>query len=62
MARVFSERDPLFTRSTIDRIHEEIAAYDFSGDLGYFKDVYLGYRSLNGLGFERIYYESTPST
>jgi hypothetical protein len=59
---ILTERDPLFAGSTIERIYEEIAGYEFSGDLGYFKDVYLGYRLLNGLRFQRIYYESTRAT
>lgn len=59
---ILTERDPLFAGSTIERIYEGIAGYEFSGDLGYFKDVYLGYRLLNGLRFQRIYTGSLPST
>jgi hypothetical protein len=59
---ILTERDPLFTGSTIERIQEELTAHDFSADLGCFKHVYLGYRSLGGLRFEPIRYKSTRST
>ena len=58
---ILTERDPLFTGCTIERIQAELAVYDFSGDLGYFKDVYFGYRSLSGVRFERTRYKSTRS-
>jgi hypothetical protein len=38
---ILTERDPLFTGSTVERIYKEIAADEFSGDLGYFSDVYF---------------------
>ena len=59
---VLTERDPLFTRSTIAQIQKEAAAYDLSFDLGFFKDAYLGYRSLAGLRFERVYSKLTKAT
>jgi hypothetical protein len=59
---ILTERDPLFTGSTIKCIHEELTAYDFSADLGCFEHVYLGYRSIGGLRFESIRYKSPRST
>lgn len=54
---ILTERDAVFSGSTVERIQEKVGSYDFSGDRGYFKEVYLGYRSLIGLRFERIYYK-----
>jgi hypothetical protein len=59
---ILTERDPLFTGSTFERIQEELTAHDFSADLGCFEHVYLGYRSFGGLRFEPIRYKSPRST
>ena len=59
---VLTERDPLFTGSTFERIQEELTAHDFSADLGCFEHVYFGYRSFGGLRFEPIRYKSPRST
>ncbi len=59
---ILTERDALFTGSTIERIQEKLTAHNFSADLGCFKHVYLGYRSFGRLRFEPVRYKSPRST
>ncbi len=54
---LLTERDPLFSESTMECIRERLREHNFSKDRGYFKEAYIGYRlSLReNLFFERIY-------
>lgn len=51
---LITERDPLFSQSTLETIKMEIKQYDFQNDLGYFEKIYLGIRSRDGLFFVNL--------
>lgn len=56
---ILTERDALFDSSTMDAITEavlDLIDYDFfSKDRGYFQCAYVGYRSIRGQVFQKIY-------
>jgi len=55
---VLTERDPLFDQSTWDCISTELDSCSFEHDKGYFKEVFLGYRSMGGLAFIEVKYRN----
>ena len=56
---ILNERDALFNQSTLDCILTEFKSCTFEYDKGYFKKVFLGYRSTGGLAFIDMEYQNS---
>ena len=54
---ILTERDPLFSQSTWDVISTDVNSFTFEDDKGYFKNVFLGYRSMGRLDFIDVLYK-----
>jgi len=53
---ILTERDPLFNQSTWDCITEKLKSCSFEADRGHFKNIFLGYRSMEGISFIEVNY------
>lgn len=59
---ILTERDPLFDQSTWDCIIEKLKSSPFEDNRGFFKNIFLGYRSREGLLFIEVdYRKAKPS-
>ena len=51
---LLTERDPLFSKSTLNCIGDRLKSCDFNNK-GYFGSVYLGYRNMSNLVFVEVF-------
>jgi hypothetical protein len=52
---ILTERDPLFSTSTLTAICTKIRGLKLSSDRCYFREAYIGYRTTKGLDFLKVY-------